>query len=588
MPRYPWAVKAGGPLLTGGGGLPPKIFGWNPEIAQELPATSTFTRASIAQVLTTTDGTFWYQKAKSGEVHLDGLRRVENLIDVPLSSFNLTFGASFSDPQLDMGTSQLSGMERPVDIETAPRAGATFCASARVRRVGGSDVQFRLKCTHAAVADHFSANLTATADYQIFTFTQVFANSDGSAVTVGVVNQVGGGVKSVDVDWIQLEKVQDGSDTFGGLVEFGVSYNAEADGVRYFNTTNGNSVDGSGVVTEATGTTITGGYLSEPSATNLVTSSDDISDGSWTKTNITPTNQGVLDIGLTTWRLDAGVANGIHVIEDTVPSTGNAAISVRAKAVTGRYLTMRVDAGATTEFAVFDLQTGTITEEGSGIIDAFIEDLGNSWYECILTNVSTVNLSLLLGISDVATPGTSQPSFAGVNETIDVAIPQSEATLFQTSPIVTSGSTVTRVADVLDTGAIIPSEFGALLDVTMPLVIGTGNTISLLGPDATALDIIRVDANFQIIMADGAGPIVIGTTSSGARTKIAYGRDSSGRSGSVDGATAVTSTPPGSGHEGNTFQIGASNSVNQSRSIHHNSVIYSVRPTDEELEDLSS
>ena len=147
---------------------------------------------------------------------------------------------------------------------------------------------------------------------------------------------------------------------------------------------------------------------------------------------------------------------------------------------------------------------------------------------------------------------------------------------------------MTRVADVLDTDAVIAEAFGSLLDVTLPLAIASGDTISLLGPDATAEDILRVDASFNVVMDDGGTPVTIGTASAGARIKVSYGRDASGRSGSLDGATAVTGGAPGSGHEGDTFQLGAANSVNQSRCIHHLTTIYSVRPTDAQLEALSA
>lgn len=61
--RYPWAVRAGGPLLGGGGALP--IFDWNPEIGEDLPATAVFARASVA--FYRNDSGVWVEAA-SGEL----------------------------------------------------------------------------------------------------------------------------------------------------------------------------------------------------------------------------------------------------------------------------------------------------------------------------------------------------------------------------------------------------------------------------------------------------------------------------------------------------------------------------------------
>jgi len=193
----------------------------------------------------------------------------------------------------------------------------------------------------------------------------------------------------------------------------------------------------------------------------------------------------------------------------------------------------------------------------------------------------------LFAISDTGTPASDSPSFTGSNETIDLAIPAGEDTLFSTTSEPTAGSTISRVADVLS-DQVIPTEFGALFDFTAPDVVGTGNTISLLGAATSAVDIIRLDASFNVVMDDGGTPTTIGTVAAGQRFKVSYGRDATGRSGSLDGATAVTGDAPSAAHEGENFQLYSTASVNQARGIGHLSNIYDGRPSDSTLEGLSS
>ena len=58
--------------------------------------------------------------------------------------------------------------------------------------------------------------------------------------------------------------------------------------------------------------------------------------------------------------------------------------------------------------------------------------------------------------------------------------------------------------------------------------------------------------------------------------------------GSLDGASTVTGDAPASAHEGENFEVYSLSGINQARGIGHQSTIYSVRPSDEELEGLSS
>lgn len=332
------------------------------------------------------------------------------------------------------------------------------------------------------------------------------------------------------------------------------------------------------------------GFHPEPAATNQIPNVD-FTDAAWAQSGCTPSSNGTNALNLAEYTSTADVINAKHRLAAVPASGGAGSAYFIAKEGTGgdggRYIILRRGATATQDYATYDLQSGTVSEEGSGITEALITDLGNSYYK---TEVNTTDslATLSFYMSDTGTPGNADRGWLGASETSLVCHAQYEKTIFSTSPIVTTGSAAARVADVLDTGVVIPSEFSVLLDVTLPLVIGSGNTITLLGPDATAEDVLRVDASFNVIMDDGGTPTTIGTSSSGARIKVAYGRDSGDRSGSLDGATAVDGDAPGSGHEGDNFELGSANGVNQSRCIHHLTTIYDEKKSDAELEALAT
>ena len=561
----------------------PTLFDWEPETAEALPGTSTFTRASTPQVLTTTDGTtFWYQEAKSGELRLDGLRRVENLA---------TLGDGTDYNQL------LTGVTRSGNEYTFPGV-----SNAEIADITGLPILEGETVGHLITARVTSGTATLTLgvtsigqiDINLTTTDQPFYFS-GATTAAGALprirNNGTGGPYSTTLVISEISVTKDNvTDKPPPWVDPTIEYgNIGVVGVQYFNTTNGNSVDGSGVVTEATGTTITGGgYLPEPAATFQVTQSLDLSDASWTKDGVTESDQGVTDIGLQTWRIDAGTGTSAHRVFKTYSGTGDASLRVRAKAGTGQFLVLRAGLAAQTA-SVFDLTNGTITQTGGSTSATTIEDMGGGWYECTVAKTAALAQQsyALFAISDTGTPASDSPSFTGSNETIDLAIPAGEDTLFSTTSEPTAGSTISRVADVLS-DQVIPTEFGALFDFTAPDVVGTGNTISLLGAATSAVDIIRLDASFNVVMDDGGTPTTIGTVAAGQRFKVSYGRDATGRSGSLDGATAVTGDAPSAAHEGENFQLYSTASVNQARGIGHLSNIYDGRPSDSTLEGLSS
>lgn len=579
--------------LDNSGGAPslPTLFEWSPKTAEALPGTATFTRAFVAQVLPTTDGTtFWYQEAKSGEVPLDGLRRVENTLTRPSAydDFEDTIWAAIGgSTKSGDGTINITGDNQGVQfagftgIDPSAEQGIGSWAVLELSGSGTLDFHWGDDLFDGGV-DSSEVEITLTSTPTKYA---VFHKFDGGSARlstgVRLVRRSGQTATSITLhSWGSYREQNTQSGLPPPILDPSVEYlNIGVNGVRYFATTNGNSVDGSGVVTEATGTTITGGgYLPEPAATNRLLHSNDMTQAAWVAQGaVTPTDLGVTDIGGKSTQI-AGL--GALGVDDISQSVGGFTAS---GSIAPSFLLQRVSATGT--LRIVNAAGGAAN--GEWTVD--LSQIGTGW-------VRLEPGANVVGFTEVTTwvadgsgnGGIAYAASAGGPLTVNLAFNNGENTAFSPSPIVTSGSTVTRVADVLDSGATIASEFGALLDVTLPNVIGPGNTISLLAPDATAEDILRVDASFNIIMDDGGTPVTIGTASAGARIKVSYGRDASGRSASLDGTTVVTGGAPGSGHEGDTFQVGAANSVNQSRAIQHLTTIYSVRPSDSSLEALSA
>ena len=183
--------------------------------------------------------------------------------------------------------------------------------------------------------------------------------------------------------------------------------------------------------------------LLEPQRTNLVTYSEDFSDSSWTKSNVsitvnsTTSPDGLLNGSLMT--ITGGTAD--QRISDNVAYSGTNVFSVFAKANDSKWLSLRIGSIAN---KWFDLENGflggsTIT---TAFVDSFIEDFGNGWYRCgiIFTDSSTTNTRIYPAENDLDITHTSGSVY------IYGAQAESSSS-YATSYIPTNGTTVTRLAE---------------------------------------------------------------------------------------------------------------------------------------------
>ena len=105
--------------------------------------------------------------------------------------------------RLQLNAQSLSRIEYAVTTGS-PVQNERHSVSCWVKSNGG-DTDFRLKCTHAGVLDYYSSNLTATSEWQRFTFTQLFGAGGGTTITAGILNGSSNNAADLSIYGLQLE-----------------------------------------------------------------------------------------------------------------------------------------------------------------------------------------------------------------------------------------------------------------------------------------------------------------------------------------------------------------------------------------------
>ena len=208
------------------------------------------------------------------------------------------------------------------------------------------------------------------------------------------------------------------------------------------------------------------GLLIEEQRVNSVTHSEEFDNAAWLKGGgggVTITANDILapDGTTTADKMIANAVSGEHYADDSISfSAGTYTHSVFAKAGEYNYIRLRpVHVGANeggTSAADFTLTgNGSATLQGiGGGTSASIESYGNGWYRCIITFTITGTLTnTQIRVQMMENTPTSVWTGNG-SDGVYVWGAQHEAGAFATSYIPTSGSSVTRSADLATMGPV--------------------------------------------------------------------------------------------------------------------------------------
>ena len=193
------------------------------------------------------------------------------------------------------------------------------------------------------------------------------------------------------------------------------------------------------------------GLLVEESRTNLVTYSEDLTDGSWVKGSSTVAGNAIsAPDGTVTADKLVETANGptSHVVSKATTTTaGSHTFSVYLKKAE-RSFALLYDL-TNSVGAYFNLDTGAITTGGSGIPAASAyssQYAGNGWWRCSITQSASAGTTTYRVY--LAESGTVYSYTGNGTSGIYVWGAQLEESPYPTSYIPTSGSTVTRSAEI--------------------------------------------------------------------------------------------------------------------------------------------
>jgi hypothetical protein len=203
------------------------------------------------------------------------------------------------------------------------------------------------------------------------------------------------------------------------------------------------------------------GLWIEEQRSNLLQQSEAFDNSYWSKENTNVTSdQAVAPDGTNSADkiIEANTTNTFHFVTKSMSlSAGAKTFSAYFKKSERGFaaLTLRVDSGAKRLAVIFDLTNGTVADTltlGSPTqTNSTIENAGNGWYRCSVTAYhSTGNVIALLSPQDDGNGGGNiNMDYAGtVGYGVYAWGAQLEQGLFPTSYIPTSGSTVTRNADI--------------------------------------------------------------------------------------------------------------------------------------------
>lgn len=449
---------------------------------------ATFTRATTKTI---TDFEGLIKTIKSGEAGFEGARRVENGVVQNMSLWSKFGSATVDDVGSGVYRLNFSGTSQYVHSNSsiAMTIGRTETKSVWLKTESGTGT---IKIRSVNSASDPNARVTVTSEWQRFSVTGVLVGSASGNLAIGR-ESASDTLISVLAKFPQYEDVTGQSNTNPSeYVSSGVLsapyHGAGVNGVKYFTTQNGNTVN-SNVVTEATGSAIPEATLKgvsiEVASSNLCLYNDFSSGWSGTA-NILQSGLVSYDGSLTAASVTESIFTNLKQLTSPVASfTSGTTYTQTWKLKAGTATAVQIQFGNSHDsnsWANFDLTNGVLGTVGTSAT-AKITSLGNGWWLCSITadannTTSTAVAAQLVCINNNPASGKS-PTYTGTDKVFYAARPQTEAKPMYTSEIRTTNSVGVRNADVLtfpNAGNVSATAGTVLMDVIPAFDIPNSST----------------------------------------------------------------------------------------------------------------
>lgn len=290
------------------------------------------------------------------------------------------------------------------------------------------------------------------------------SGTPATASSTSLTLTITGGVTDLLVEDVTQQSNQNPGEYVSVGTETGLYHGLGVDGIKAFDTQNGNTVDGSGVVTAASGTAITGiDWLHEPfSSTNKILYSRNFSHSSWNVFQASKADQGN---GYT--RVTESTTTTPHYIYKTSSTTIGTDNTLSAVVKRGNNdwvaLFSRGFAFAAAFFDLGNCELGDLV--GTHAVSSRISMIDDEL--CLVELTATTSAGSELTGMYIST-GNGSVSHTGTDRYFDVASFQREQADVASSHIETAGAAATRNPDKLTLGiksgetSVIPASSGTV------------------------------------------------------------------------------------------------------------------------------